>query len=55
MRIGINCGHTLDGQPGSGAVGLIRESAETRAVGNALIMLLTKAGHKVYNLSLIHI
>lgn len=49
MRIGINCGHTLDGQPGSGAVGLIRESAETRAVGNALIMSLTKAGHKVYN------
>ena len=33
MRIGINCGHTVSGQPGCGAVGRIDESVETRAVG----------------------
>ena len=31
MRIGINCGHTVSGQPGCGAVGRIDESVETRA------------------------
>ena len=49
MNIGINCGHTVDGQPGSGAVGFIHESIETREVGNRLMQLLIKAGHKVYN------
>lgn len=49
MRIGINCGHTLEGQPGSGAVGRISESAETRRVGNKLMLLLSKAGHTIYD------
>lgn len=49
MRIGINCGHTVDGQPGSGAVGYLDESTETRRVGNKLSLLLSKAGHTVYD------
>ena len=49
VKIGINCGHTVDGQPGSGAVGYISESTETRKVGNKLTLLLLKAGHEVYN------
>lgn len=49
MIIGINCGHTVSGQPGCGAVGLIDESVETRRVGNKLMLLLSKAGHTVYD------
>ena len=47
MRIGINCGHTLSGTIGSGAVGYINESDETRKVGYALIKLLKDAGNEV--------
>ena len=49
MRIGINCGHTVSGQPGSGAVGFINESDETREVGKRLITLLRQSGHTVYD------
>ncbi len=49
MRIGINCGHTVSGQPGCGAVGLINESVETREVGNRLMAILKGAGHTVVN------
>ncbi len=42
MVIGINCGHTLSGTVGSGAVGFINESDETRAVGYSLMRLLTE-------------
>lgn len=48
MRIGVNYGHTLNG-PGSGAVGILNESTETRAVGNAFTDLLIKNGHEVVN------
>ncbi len=48
MRIGIDCGHTASG-PGSGAVGYLNESRETRAVGKALMELLTALGHTVYD------
>ena len=48
MKIGVNCGHTLNG-PGSGAVGILNESTETRNVGNALINLLKSNGHEVVN------
>lgn len=34
MVIGINCGHTVSGA-GSGAVGIVRESEQTRLVGHA--------------------
>lgn len=48
MKIAINCGHTLSGA-GSGAVGILNESTETRNVGNALINLLKSNGHEVIN------
>ncbi|MGN0106093.1 MAG: N-acetylmuramoyl-L-alanine amidase [Hominilimicola sp.] len=47
MRIGINPGHTVSGQPGCGAVGFIDESVETRNVGYKLMALLKQAGHTV--------
>ncbi len=49
MRIGINCGHTVSGIPGCGAVGIIDESEETRNVGLKLEKILAKAGHAVYD------
>ena len=49
MVIGINCGHTVSGQPGCGAVGFIDESVETREVGNRLMAILKSAGHTVVN------
>ncbi len=49
MRIGINCGHTLSGTVGSGAVGYLNESNETRAVGYLLISMLKALGHTVYD------
>lgn len=49
MKIGINCGHTVSGQPGCGAIGYIDESVETRKVGNKLMLLLSKMGYTVYN------
>lgn len=47
MKIGINCGHTISGQPGCGAVGFIDESVETRNVGYALMELFRNNGHTV--------
>ena len=49
MRIGINCGHTVSGQPGCGAVGIIDESNETRKVGLKLEKILSDARHTVYD------
>lgn len=46
MKFGINCGHTKSGA-GSGAVGIINESVETRNVGYALMNLLKAGGHTV--------
>lgn len=48
MKIGINCGHTIEG-PGSGAAGLFKESGHTRLVGNILIRKLVDAGVEVIN------
>ena len=47
MKIGINCGHTVSGTPGSGAVGFLNESNETRAVGYELMRMLKERGHTV--------
>lgn len=47
MKVGINCGHTVSGQPGCGAVGFIDESVETRNVGYALMELFRNNGHTV--------
>lgn len=46
MKIGIDCGHTITG-PNYGAVGLIKESEETRVIGNKVIALLKQAGHTI--------
>lgn len=43
MVVGINCGHTAIGA-GYGAVGIIRESEQTRLVGRALMELLQTEG-----------
>lgn len=48
MIIGVNCGHTVEG-PGTGAVGLIKESEHTRLVGNVLMKKLMEAGVSVVN------
>ena len=45
----IDMGHGLPNQPNSGAVGIINESIETRVLGNKVISLLQKQGHKVIN------
>lgn len=45
MRINIHAGHNPDGMAASGAVGLIRESTEARAVKDKLIEKLTAMGH----------
>lgn len=47
MVIGVNCGHTLSGTPGSGAKGYLNESDETRVVGRKLMEYLRSAGHTV--------
>lgn len=49
MIIGINCGHTVSGTSGCGAVGYIDESVETRRVGLKLEKLLSQLGHTVYD------
>ena len=47
MRINVHAGHNPDGMAASGAVGLIRESTEARAVKDKLIEKLTVMGHTV--------
>ena len=44
MVIGINCGHTVSGTVGCGAVGYIDESVEVREVGNRLMTMLAASG-----------
>lgn len=44
MVVGVNCGHTVSGQNGSGAVGFLNESNETRNVGYRLIDYLRGRG-----------
>lgn len=46
MRIGLNAGHTLKGA-GSGAVGILTESIETRRVVQTLTPMLESAGCEV--------
>lgn len=49
MRINIHAGHNPDGKIACGAVGLIKESTEARAVAGRLITLLRRWGHTVYD------
>ncbi len=46
MRIGLNAGHTLNG-PGSGAVGVLNESVETRRIVQAITPMFQAAGCEV--------
>ena len=48
MKIGVNDGHTISGI-GSGAVGIINESEQTRKVGNVVRRLLSERGHEAIN------
>lgn len=49
MVINVHAGHNPDGKIACGAVGLIRESTEARAVKDRVISLLKKQGHTVYD------
>lgn len=49
MRINIHAGHNPDGMAACGAVGLIRESTEARAVKDRVMAQLTAMGHTVHD------
>ncbi len=49
MRINIHAGHNPDGMTAWGAVGLIRESTEARAVKDRVVVQLTAMGHTVHD------
>lgn len=49
MRINVHAGHNPDGMAACGAVGLIRESTEARAVKNRVVAQLTAMGHTVHD------
>ena len=46
MKIGLNAGHTLNG-PGSGAVGVLTESIDTRRIVQAITPMFQTAGCEV--------
>ena len=46
MKIGVNCGHTKVA-PGTGAVGFLNESIETRNIGYKVMEKLKALGHEV--------
>lgn len=49
MRLNVHAGHNPDGKIGSGAVGLIKESTEARAVKDYVVAGLKGLGHTVYD------
>lgn len=49
MKINVHAGHNPDGKTASGAVGIIKESTQARAVVKELITILKAAGHTVYD------
>ena len=49
MKINVHAGHNPDGKIACGAVGLIRESTEARAVKRLVIRKLRALGHTVYD------
>ena len=49
MKFNIHAGHNPDGKIACGAVGLIKESTEARAVKDKVIQYLRKAGHTAYD------
>lgn len=49
MKINVHAGHNPDGKKACGAVGLIKESTEARAVKDEVVDLLRQLGHTVYD------
>lgn len=49
MVINVHAGHNPDGKTACGAVGLVKESTEARAVKERVIQKLKAAGHTVYD------
>lgn len=49
MRINIHAGHNPDGKTACGAIGLLKESTEARAVKDKVIAMLKSQGHTVYD------
>lgn len=49
MKINIHAGHNPDGKTACGAVGILKESTEARAIVKETIAILKAAGHTVYN------
>lgn len=49
MRINIHAGHNPDGKTACGAIGLLKESTEARAVKDKVITMLKSQGHTVYD------
>ena len=49
MRFNIHAGHNPDGMIACGAIGIIKESTEARAVKDMLIKFLKNAGHTAYD------
>lgn len=49
MRINVHAGHNPDGMNACGAVGLIRESTEARAVKDRVVAQLAAMGHTVHD------
>ena len=49
MKFNIHAGHGPDGKVACGAVGLIKESTESRKVKDKVIQYLRKAGHTAYD------
>lgn len=47
MRINVHAGHNPDGMIACGAIGLIKESTEARAVKDSVVAQLTSKGHTV--------
>ena len=49
MKINVHAGHNPDGKIACGAIGLIKESTEARAVKKLVIKKLRAQGHTVYD------
>lgn len=49
MKINIHAGHNPDGKTACGAIGLLKESTEARAVKDKVISMLKSQGHTVYD------
>lgn len=49
MKFNIHAGHNPDGKVACGAVGLIKESTEARAVKDKVVQYLRKEGHTAYD------